>query len=211
MSNTIKSQDYIYIENFLDDESCDEIIRQFKNAEQGGLPKSSAGLNDSTDEFNEVYVSSRSPLRYCYVKTDRTQRISSNGIDQLNRLTGLDWSGNINDVCFPVFEYGEDGYIETHRGRNVGYGANDYVAVLMLTKYGSDFLGGDFYLNTDAKASEDGKVIYNENESSRVFIRQKKGSLLIFNNRIHVHGTTPVKKSDKGSSIRMTTSWRMTE
>ena len=211
MNNNIQSKGYLYIEDFLDHKSCDEIIQQFKNAENNSLPKDFVGLNDSTDKFNEVYTSSRSPLRYCYVRSKESQKINSYGIDKLNKLTTFDWSGNINDVCFPIFSYHENGYIEAHRGRNVGFGANDYVAVLMLTDYGSDFLGGEFYLNKEAKASDDGKTIHDENIKSRIYFKQKKGSLLIFNNRIHVHGTTPVKKSDSGSAIRMTTSWRMTE
>lgn len=211
VNNNIESQGYLYIEEFLDPKSCDVIIQQFKNASSNKLPKSNIGLNDSTDQFNEVYNSSRSPLRYCYVQANESQKINYYGIEKLSEITTFDWSGNINDVCFPVFEYHENGYIEAHRGRNVGFGANDYVAVLMLTNYGSDFLGGEFYLNKEAKASDDGKTIYDENTNSRVYFKQGKGSLLIFNNRIHVHGTTPVKKSESGSTVRMTTSWRMTE
>lgn len=191
--------------------SCDEIIKQFKNAERGLLQKGSVALNDSKDEFNTVYSSGRSPLRYCYLKTAESQAINLSGIVKLKYLTGLDWSGNINDVCFPIFEYGLGGFIDGHRGRDVGFGSNDFVAVLMLTEYGIDFSGGEFYLNSDASASDDGKTIFNENLESRIHFKQKKGSLLIFNNRLHVHGTNPVKLASSGSATRMTTSWRMAE
>ena len=160
MYDKIQTQGYLYIKDFLTHESCDEIIRQFKNAELNKLPKGDIGLADSTDQFNEVYNSSRSLLRYCYVKTKETQKINADGIKKLNEITNLNWSGNINDVCFPIFEYHENGYIKAHRGRNVGYGKNDYVAVLMLTQYGHDFLGGEFYLNKEANASADGKTVY---------------------------------------------------
>jgi hypothetical protein len=211
MDNRLNQYGYVFIEGFMNDKSCDEIIKQFKNANEGILQKGSISLNDSNDEFNTIYTSGRSPLRYCYLKTPESQEINLGGMIKLNDLTRLDWSGNINDVCFPVFEYGLAGFIDGHRGRDVGYGANDFVAVLMLTEYGEDFSGGEFYLNRDASASNDGKTIFNENLESRVYFKQKKGSLLIFNNRLHVHGTNPVTLSPSGSTIRMTTSWRMTE
>jgi len=195
----------------MDDEHCDEIIKKFKEAERVELEKSSAFLTDSNDEFNHVYTSSRSPLKYCYLKSERTQKINQDGINRLNLLTGLDWNGNINNVCFPVFKYGLHEFIEAHRGRNIGYGNNDFVAVLMLTEYDVDFSSGEFYLNKNAFASEDGKKIFNENIESRIYFQQKKGSLLIFNNNIHVHGTNPVKKTSNGSCLRMTTSWRTAE
>lgn len=195
----------------MDEQSCDEIIKQFRNAEEDVLQKGRTSLNDSEDEFNTVYISKRSPLRYCYLNTHESQEINLGGIIKLNSLTKLDWSGNINDVCFPVFEYKLNGFIDGHRGRNVGYGANDFVAVLMLTEYGEDFSGGEFYLNSDASASDDGKTVFNEKLESRIYFKQSKGSLLIFNNRLHVHGTNPVELSSSGSATRMTTSWRMTD
>lgn len=81
----------------------------------------------------------------------------------------------------------------------------------MLTEYNVDFSGGEFYLNKSAFASKDGKKIFDEDVKERTYFKQQKGSLLIFNNNIHVHGTTPVKKSLNGSSLRMTTSWRTME
>lgn len=211
MNSQLNQYGYVFIEEFMDDLSCDEIIKQFKHADKNILQKGSIPLSDSNDEFNVVYTSGRSPLKYCYLKTLESQEINLGGMLKLNDLTGLDWSGNINDVCFPVFKYELDGYIDGHRGRDVGFGDNDFVAVLMLTEYDEDFSGGEFYLNSDASASSDGKTIFNENLESRIYFKQKKGSLLIFNNRLHVHGTNPVKLSPSGSSTRMTTSWRMTE
>jgi len=211
MKNIIQEQGYIFIEKFMDYESCDVIIEEFNKAKKGELEKNSASLNDSNDNFNHVYTSSRSPLKYCYLKSDITQKINQNGIKKLNLLTELDWQGNINDICFPIFKYELNEFIEAHRGRNIGYGDNDFVAVLMLTEYDIDFSYGEFYLNKNAFASKDGKQIFDEDIESRIYFKQKKGSLLIFNNNIHVHGTNPVKESAKGSSLRMTTSWRTTE
>ncbi len=143
MDNQLSQNGYLFIERFMDDSSCDEIIRQFKNAENGVLQKGGVSLNDSEDEFNTVYVSGRSPLRYCYLKTSKSQKINLDGVMKLNNLTALDWRGNINDTCFPVFQYGLNDFIDGHRGRDVGFGANDFVAVLMLTEYGEDFNGGE--------------------------------------------------------------------
>jgi len=185
------------------------IIGSFRLAERGYLPLPEIWLKDSLDMMNKVYNSSRSPLRYCYMRTTETQLINSRGIKNLSALTVMNWAGNINEVCFPIFEYQEGGFIDAHRGRDVGYGRNDYVAVLMLTDYGKDFTGGEFYLNKKADASEDGKTVTNDHEVDRIYFKQPKGSLLIFNNNIHVHGTTPVRTGRANKTIRMTTSWRM--
>jgi len=211
MTKKLRDNGYIFVEEFLDYQSCDKIIKQFREAETDSFYKGIVNLNDSDDKFNTIYKSSRSPLRYCYLKTDETQEINRIGIKKLNDLTELDWKGNINDACFPIFEYGLGGYIEAHRGRDIGYGENDFVAVLMLTEYDGDFSGGEFYLNPNASVSSDGKTIFDEDTSSRMYFKQNKGSLLIFNNRKNVHGTLPVKISPNGSSLRMTTSWRMAE
>lgn len=199
----------IFVEDFLDTSLCDVVIQQFKKAQNSELRRSRVGLNDSTDEFNRVYQSNRSPLRYCYLRTQVTQDINRTGKEILETLTGMNWGGNINEVCFPVFDYRLDGYIERHRGRNVGFGRNDFVAVLMLTQYGEDFSGGEFFLNKNAKASPDGKTVYYEDETARQYYTQTKGSVLVFDNRIHVHGTLPTRESANRRCVRMTTSWRM--
>ncbi|MCK5855671.1 MAG: hypothetical protein KAG56_10650 [Sulfurovaceae bacterium] len=165
-------------------------------------------LNDSNDLYNKVYKSSRSPLSYCYLKTKNGMNISKMGIIKLGQITGLDWSGNINEKCFPIFRYGLNEYIERHRGRDVGYGRNDYVAVTMLTEPTKDFSEGRFFLNQDARASACGKTIEYENPKSRIYIDIQQGDLLVFDNRLHVHGTEPAKKGIHENVCRMTTSWR---
>ncbi len=205
----LREQGFAYLPEFFDESACDIIVNEYRKVGQNKLKQSSAGLNDSDDLVNKIYKSERSPMQYYYLESDIAQELNSTGKLKLEKLTGMSWSGNINERVFPIFEYHEGGFIKAHRGRNVGYGKNDFVAVLMLTDYSIDFLGGEFYLNKNAEASEDGKKIYNEIESDRIYFKQKKGSLIIFNNPTHVHGTLPVKKSDKGKANRITTSWRM--
>lgn len=205
----LSEKGYVYLPNFFDESSCDIIVNEYRKVDLNKFQQSSANLNDSDDLVNKIYTSERSPMQYCYLESDIAQELNSKGRFKLEKLTGMSWSGNINERVFPIFEYHEDGFIKAHRGRNVGYGKNDFVAVLMLTDYSKDFLGGEFYLNKNAEASEDGKKIYNEVEADRIYFKQKKGSLIIFNNSIHVHGTLPVKKSELGSANRLTTSWRM--
>lgn len=211
MKDEILKQGYVRIDKFMTTLDCNAIIDGFRLAENNMLSLEAIILNDSSDLMNKVYSSSRSPLRYCYLKSSSTQLINQKGIEKLNALTGWNWCGNINDDCFPIFEYQEGGFIEAHRGRDIGYGRNDYVAVLMLTEYGVDYTGGDFYLNKCAVASEDGKVITNDNVSDRMYFQLSRGDLLIFNNRIHVHATTPVQVGMSEKPFRMTTSWRMEE
>ena len=205
----LREQGFVYLPDFFNKSACDIIVNEYRKVGQNKLKQSSAGLNDSDDLVNKIYKSQRSPMQYCYLESDIAQELNFKGKLKLEKLTEMSWSGNINERVFPIFEYHEGGFIKAHRGRNVGYGKNDFVAVLMLTDYSIDFLGGEFYLNKNAEASEDGKKIYNEIESDRIYFKQKKGSLIIFNNPTHVHGTLPVKKSDIGKANRITTSWRM--
>lgn len=205
----LKENGYIYITNFFDHASCDSIVEEYRKVGQNKLLQFSLNLNDSDDLVNKIYKSYRSPMQYCYLESDVAQELNSKGKFKLEKLTGMSWSGNINERVFPIFEYFEGGFIKAHRGRNVGYGENDFVAVLMLFDYSKDYLGGEFYLNKNAEASEDGKKIFNEVKSDRLYFKQAKGSLIIFNNPVHVHGTLPVKESELGRSNRITTSWRM--
>ncbi|ENW07311.1 hypothetical protein [Acinetobacter beijerinckii] len=208
MKEKLENDGYVYIKNFLSEVDCDLLVSEFYKAEKGYLDTGAMGLNDSSDRYNIVYESNRSPLSYCYLSTEESMQISKEGIKKLEQITGLIWSGNINEKYFPIFKYGLGGYIERHRGRDVGYGRNDYVAVTMLTKPNNDFSQGKFFLNKDAIASTCGKIIEYENPEGRIYVDIQQGDLLIFDNRIHVHGTEPAQKGSAENVCRMTTSWR---
>ncbi len=208
MQTKLKKEGYVYIRKFLTKGECLSIISDFNSADSDELTKGEMNLNDSNDLSNTVYKSGRSPLSYCYLSTKNSLKISRYGIVELEKITGLKWSGNINEKCFPIFKYELGGYIARHRGRDVGYGRNDYVAVTMLTKPKEDFTSGRFFLNKDASASPCGKFIEHENSESRLYVDIQQGDLLIFDNRIHVHGTEPAQKGKKLDVCRMTTSWR---
>lgn len=208
MKKELEENGYTYIKEFLSEDDCLSIITDYGHAKLGTLETGSMKLNDSNDLYNTVYKSTRSPLSYCYLTTEKALEISKKGIQQLSYITGFDWSGNINEKCFPIFHYDLGQYIERHRGRNVGYGRNDYVAVTMLTKPEKDFSSGKFFLNKSASASPCGKFIEYEKKEDRVYIDIQQGDLLIFDNRIHVHGTEPVEKGLLSEVCRMTTSWR---
>lgn len=209
MLRELSENGFVYVKEFLNKDDCETLIAEYQKAKIGLFPSNKMNLNDSEDLSNTAYVSNRSPLSYCYLSTDNALKISKDGILRLEALTKLNWSGNINEKCFPIFEYGEGGYIERHRGRDVGYGRNDFVAVTMLTKPGQDFSAGRFFLNKDATASPCGKKIEYENPESRIYVDIQQGDLLIFDNRLHVHGTEPAIKGKADKVCRMTTSWRM--
>lgn len=203
------------VPKFIKPEWCEHIIDSFRECQDGALASTPIGLNDSTDSSNTVYQSTRSKLKYCYLSTTPTQEINRYGITRLKALTTMDWEGNINDHLLPLFAYEESGFIVGHRGRDIGFGRNDFVAVCMLTTLGRDFNGGRFYLNEHDDVSEDGKTVHNENVDNRMYFDLLQGELLIFHNNRFVHGTTPVKprsvsvgEKDR-DTLRLTTSWRM--
>lgn len=115
----------------------------------------------------------------------------------------MKWFKNINSYCLPIFEYVGSGFIKGHRGRNIGFGENVFVAVGMFTKPGIDFSGGRFYLNKNADVSKDGKDVYRENIATREYFNIPQGSVILFDNRLHIHGT----ELSKGH--RVTASWRI--
>jgi len=165
-------------------------------------------LNDSTNQCNILYNSIRSPMSYGYLKTEQSDNLSQVVMNRLKDLTLFSWSNNINSVCQPIFIYSKGQFIKEHRGRNVGYGSNDYVAVVMISQPELDFTAGQFFLNRFGEASEDGKTIFNEDKSKRQFFNIKQGDALIFNNNLFIHGTTPVETGEKINPLRITTSWR---
>jgi len=185
-----------------------DVLGDLDLAAQERLPHHPLNLNDSNDVCNVRYRSQRSNLHYCYLKTNWAKSFNAYIVGQLSQRTGFDWSGGINAHCLPLFDYGFGGAIKAHRGRDIGYGANDLVAVAMLTEPGRDFTGGQFFINEEAEVSEDGKVVVDD-EATRTHIDIPFGALLLFDNRRLIHGTTPVKPGTDGCR-RVTASWRLT-
>ena len=205
--DNIRQLRFALLPSAVTEDACDLILANAWKAKEEGLAKFPMNLNDSDDVGNQFYRSKRSPnMNYCYLKTKEIMEISRKIAYFLSEITGHDWFSNINEHCLPIFEYEENGCITPHRGRDIGYGANTLVAVLMLTKPGVDFNEGRFFLNTNATASEDGKEVY-EYLSSRRYFDLDKGSIIIFDNEKCIHGTEPVKMADR--AYRVTVSWRI--
>ncbi len=185
---------YSLLPNLLPVKFCTPILEAVEQLRDGSeksrrhYPPKPLGLNDSDDQTNTLYTSTRSPLQYLYLDSMGIRSISNYGINVLGLITGFDWHGNINDRCLPLFIYGHNGYIKGHRGRDIGFGANDFVAVCMLTRPGRDFAGGTFYLNEAASVSDDGKTVQGEDLSQRMeFHHLDQGDVLVFNNQRFVH------------------------
>lgn len=156
-----------------------------------------------------MYDSTRSPgVRYCYLSTREVDKVNQSVAEKLGDTTGDNWLRGINTKCLPLFSYGEGAHIKAHRGRDIGYGSNDLVAVAMLTEPRESFAGGEFYLNPKAEASSDGKTVWNDNEEDRVLFPLERGSVLIFRNPEFVHATLPVRPGRVGCH-RATVSWRI--
>lgn len=205
----LKDPGYLRIPNLLTVSDVNIIRSTARLAESSHLPTASARLADSEDITNNLYTSSRSPgLRYAYLDSIRTQAINRRVAEALQRRTGLDWWTGINREFLPIFTYGNGGHIKAHRGRDIGYGPNNFVAVGMLTSPGIDYQGGEFYLNPVTGASPDGKTVWNDFHPDRIYFKLQRGEVLVFDNRKFVHGTTPVQASFQGNACRLTCSWR---
>lgn len=193
----------------------DEIAILRQTFEEAGvsdlLPEQEIGLADSDDKGNTVYKSTRSPgVSYAYLMTPEVMGVNRRVAYRLKQVTGHSWLTGLNRTCLPHFGYDEGAFIKAHRGRDIGYGANDLVAVAMITTPGVDFTGGEFYLNPEAKASDDGKTVWNDKPEDRILFPLEAGQVIIFNNNRFVHGTLPVRPGTDGS-FRLTTSWRIAE
>lgn len=194
-----------YFESFLSIDECNSILAELNKARFGHLPQKLLGLNDSTDQTNLVYNSVRSPgVQYCYLASKAIQKINKLGANRLKNYTAHNWTHGINKVCLPLFSYKKGAFIKAHRGRDIGFGSNDLVAVAMITQYGKDFEGGQFYLNPKASASLDGKNVQNDHEEDRMYFNLSQGSVIIFENPKMVHGTLPTTMGN-----RVTVSWRI--
>ena len=198
---------WIMLENMFNEADCRTVIDAINDAKLSKYQSKAMNLLEGDDRTNTLYSSERSPLNYCYLDTPKVKEFNLRMQGVLNLITGWNWRGNIQRRCLPIFEYEEGGYIKGHRGRDFGFGKNDWVAIGSITSQNEDYLGGSFYVNEHAEASEDGKTIYNEDESKRSFFEFKRGSLFIFNNNKLIHGTLPVEKILKEN--RITCSWRI--
>lgn len=204
---TLEDKGYLRISDLITKRETQIILSTLNRCES--LSSRPVRLIDSTDVSNRLYSSRRSPgLQYAYLESVYTQAIGRRVATALQKRTQLNWWDGINKYFLPVFSYKDKAFIKAHRGRDIGYGVNNYVAVGMLTNPGIDFNGGEFYLNPHAKASPDGKTVWNDKIKDRIFFRLQRGEILIFNNQRFVHGTTPVSDTDFKSAHRLTCSWR---
>jgi hypothetical protein len=199
---------YLILRKFLSKQQCDLLVDSYKSE----LPSFKINLKDGGDLGNVEYSSTRSNnLRYKYTKSDHTISISNYAIDKLEGIFNVSFKGSINDVCLPMFGYGLGGNIKAHRGvqkerNNSKY--QTFVAVCQLTQRGVDFDGGRFYINSRASASPDGKTVYGDNETDRIYPMLNKGDVCVIYNPILVHGVDVVEQSKSGSAFRLTCSWR---
>jgi hypothetical protein len=209
VSNELQTQGFLRIPNLLSIDDRKVILATAELAHKGRYPAPGAGLKDSADLVNTWYKSRRSPnMQYMYLQAQRTQAIGDRVAMALERRTKLTWRDTgINQHMLPLFDYEAGGHIEAHRGRDIGYGDNDFVAVAMLTRSKIDFNAGEFYLNAKADASADGKTVFNDNHEDRMYFDLQPGEVLVFDNRRFVHGTTPITPALAGCH-RTTCSWR---
>ena len=205
----LETEGFLIISGAVKPEERRAILKAMELAERGLLRTSSANLNDSTDQTNVLYNSARSPgVQYLYLESHLIQKQINTRIRKLlERRTGINWQEGINDRLLPLFKYKAGAYIRPHRGRNIGYGPNNYVAVANLTTPHIDYKQGLFYLNPEATASKDGKTVYNDKPGSRMNFQLQAGEIIVFDNQRFVHGTTPTEPINN-KCIRITCSWR---
>ena len=205
---SLGTKGYVLLPDMLLRSECEAVLAAAEAAAAKTLPTIPAGLRDSEDKLNTIYDSRRSPgVQYAYLVEDQTNAVNRRVAEHLTQQFDINFLSGINGHCLPLFSYGEGATIKAHRGRDIGYGANDLVAVAMLTRPGTDYLGGQFYLNRHALASPDGKTVWRDFESDRQYFQLGQGDVLVFANNYFVHGTTPTSKVD-GRCHRATCSWR---
>ncbi len=160
---------------------------------------------------NTVYKSNRSKgLQYNFVENPIT-RLDINAIKKhLKNLVNVDFNGDINNHCLPVFRYTDGGVIKAHRdidktSEEVKY--QDLVAVIMLTQRNEDFDHGRFYINAKAKCSVDGKTVTGDRKEDRFYPMLNKGDLFIFDNKKFIHGVEATETSGDQTG-RFTCSFR---
>lgn len=194
-----------HITNLLSRFDISDIRDVFELSRDGKLPTLSAELKDSEDVCNRIYESNRSRgMSYGFLDTRRIEDINFRVTSTLEKVTGMAWS---TFRPLPIFCYREGGRIVEHRDRDVGLGYPEYVAVCMLTQPGKDFTEGRFFVNVGAKVSEDGKTVYDEDVSRRVYLDLNMGDALIFHNPSMIHGCSEVRDC-RTTACRMTASWR---
>jgi len=192
-----------------DKEQCMNINMEFFRAAKKSFD---LDLPGDDDLGNVLYKSSRSKgLQYQYLHPMFGLDIQT----ELKRKTGIDFSKSINFKCLPTFRYSPmQGEIKAHRDTDrtlldkICY--PKYVAVLMLTQRGRQFLEGNLYINEKAKVSLDGKTVANDHPEDRIMLNLNQGDIAVFDNSIYIHGVTACKPTF--SSVgRMTCGWRSTE
>ena len=83
------TEGYVLLSHMLKDEECMLIENTLNEAREGTHTTFPMNLNDSDDEGNVVYKSKRSPMNYCYLKTDKIMDLSNKIMDKLSELTEM--------------------------------------------------------------------------------------------------------------------------
>lgn len=212
---SLNDQGWVLLPNVLFKDEAQSLRHFYETACQGFLPQPPLlKLNDDTgDVCNKRYASTRSPgLAYAFVRAPVVLTITGKLHGRLAGLTGIPWPLSMGQDCLTYFEYGEGAAIKAHRGRDMGWGANRYVGVGMVTDPSQDYAGGEFYLNPKAGASENGKTVWNDEPEDRIVIQIPYRAVLVFDNARFVHGTLPVRPHpDTGKSYRLVVSVRNNE
>lgn len=195
---------YVKLKKFLDNRACQQLI----NFQSIQIVPEPLGLLDGDDMTNTWYESKRSPgLSYRYSTDKACMSIASGIMRELLDITGIDFSGGINDRCLPFCKYGDGGVIKAHRDIDKVKGLTEpveYVVICMLTQVGIDFgyivqdsvsADGLFINLNPLKVSKNGKEVvedYPHYPVNRYYPNLQKGDVIIFRNDNSIHGVDPI-------------------
>ncbi|CAD7958759.1 unnamed protein product [Amoebophrya sp. A120] len=188
-------------------------------------------LPEATDEeINTVSTSKRNPgTQFMRLQDkDKSAEMKVHFCKEMKRVLDLDFhldnagkvqvddsktDAELKDKAtgLAVFTYEENQENHTHQDRITverGPGSQiEQTAICMCSDPGVDFAGGRFFLNREFDyVEQDGKVVINENEKTRLYPEGfEKGDVVVFDNRAFVHGVEPVKRVEGATTVRRTT------
>lgn len=215
---------YVILKEFLSKNDCNVLInntRYFDISEP-------LGLLDGNDYTNIWYKSSRSHgLEYRYQKDAQTMSLQKGIKKELTSITGIDFSGGINELCLPFCKYPDEAIIKAHRDIDKVSGLKkpvEYVIICMLTQSNKDFnVDGNrelpedgLFINIDRGeketedynlVSKDGKVVHREIKDNRLYPNLNKGDVIIFRNDNSIHGVDTIRVKE-GQIGRITCGFR---
>jgi|GEM_PF-7081760 len=145
------------------------------------------GLPDG-DGTNFKYTSSRSKIKYLYLRTPLAMMTNYFLMRYLKRQTGIDFRSSINTKCLPLNFYNSGDSILIHRDRNMHTGEPiKYVLIITLKQEGSAL----FKLYSNVDVSNSGKTV--DIEDAKIdAIRTKQGTALWFDNTDTAHDLTVI-------------------